>query len=527
MKNVAPFTWFDRNLNAEQQHAVGAIVRARQIRQGVPYIIFGPPGTGKTKTMCEAVLQMYRAHHCKVLVTAPSNTAADVLLEKLSSVVSRSEMLRFMAYNRSAGEVSIETKNYTYSFEEKERVFSQPPLKKFLEYNIVVATCCMAAKLYNLGVPSGHFDVIFIDEAGHAVEPEVVAAFSSLYAKGQQVVLAGDPLQLGPVVRSIANKCGLEQSYLERLGERAIYRSNTLSPDQNTKWKCQIPEAGYDNLGYDTRVITKLVRNYRSHSDILALPNKLFYEGHLEASKLGTDPYRRSHTLTEWSELPAKGFPMIFHGIHGTNEQEANSPSWFNTAECTQVLSYVQNLVGGRGLNKVEPCDIGIVTPYAKQVEKLSKLLRQKGIKVGGNDVMIGSAEKFQGQERRVIIISTVRSSESFLEFDAKFNLGFVSNPKRFNVAVTRAQALLIVVGNSNILGKDACWRELLWKCFDNGAYTGMPPPSRTTDEEEERAGALLQTFEDLHLDADSSDDDNHGPSRAEQQEGPEWRDAD
>jgi len=385
----------------------------------------------------------------------------------------------------------------------------QPPLEKFLEYKIVVATCCMAAKLYNLGVPRGHFDVIFIDEAGHAVEPEVVAAFSSLYTIEQQVVLAGDPLQLGPVVRSgIASKCGLEQSYLERLGQRALYQTNILA-------RCLTPGIGYDDLGYDTRVITKLVRNYRSHNAILALPNKLFYEGHLQASEPGTDPYMRSHTLTGWSELPAKGFPMIFHGIHGTNEQEANSPSWFNIAECTQVLSYVQILVEGRGLNKVAPCDIGIVTPYAKQVEKLGNLLRQKGIKVGGNDVMIGSAEKFQGQERRVIILSTVRSSENFLEFDAKFNLGFVSNPKRFNVAVTRAQALLIVVGNSNILSKDACWRELLWLCVDMGAYIGMPLPSRTTDEEEQRAGALLQTCEDLHLDADSSDDDMLGPSRS------------
>jgi len=82
--------------------------------------VTGPPGTGKTRTVCEAVLQMYRLHSCKVLVTAPSNTAADVLLEKLSSTVSRSEMLRLMAYNRSAGEVSTETKSYTYSFDEEE-----------------------------------------------------------------------------------------------------------------------------------------------------------------------------------------------------------------------------------------------------------------------------------------------------------------------------------------------------------------------------------------------------------------------
>jgi len=187
--------------------------------------------------------------------------------------------------------------------------------------------------------------------------------------------------------------------------------------------------------------------------------------------------------------------------------------TYTRVAECMQVLSYVKILVNGHGLDRVAACDIGIVTPYAKQVEKLGKLLRQQGIKVGGNDVMIGSAEKFQGQERRVIIISTVRSSESFLDFDAKFNLGFVSNPKRFNVAVTRAQALLIVVGNSNILSKDQCWSKLLWMCHDNGAYTGMPLPSRTPDEQESRAEALLQTLNNLNLD-DSSFDDEPEPSR-------------
>ena len=93
---------------------------------------------------------------------------------------------------------------------------------------------------------------------------------------------------------------------------------------------------------------------------------------------------------------------------------------------------------------------------------------------------MIGSAEKFQGQERRVILISTVRSSESFIEFDARHNLGFVANPKRFNVAVTRAQELLIVVGNARILAKDPCWGELLWMCHEKNAYVGMDLPPRS-----------------------------------------------
>jgi superfamily I DNA and/or RNA helicase len=280
-------------------------------------------------------------------------------------------------------------------------------------------------------------DAIFIDEAGHAVEPEAVAVFTA--AQTKQLVIAGDPKQLGPVVRSrLANRYGLKKSYLERLVERTLYQHDPDAYQHD-------PDAlGAGTLGYENKVITKLVRNYRSHPDI-------FYEGHLQTCQdKESEAYLRSYSLAQWSELPVKGFPFIFNGIEGKNEREANSPSGFNIDECVLAES------------KVTHRDIGIVPSYAKQVEKLTTLLRKNGIKVGGNELMIGSEEKFQGQERRVIIVSTVRSSENFLEFEALHNLGFVSNPKRFNVA-TRTQALLIIVGNARILAKDRCWGELRW----------------------------------------------------------------
>ena len=151
-----------------------------------------------------------------------------------------------------------------------------------------------------------------------------------------------------------------------------------------------------DAFGYDHRVITKLVRNYRSHPDILSLPNRLFYQGHLRAC---ADP-ARSHSHKDWEELPAPDFPLIFHGVEGTNEREANSPSWFNVAECSQVLEYVNKLLSSRGRHKMQPKDIGIVTPYAKQAEKLRILLNKHNIKLGAGDgVMIGTAgEKMRGR---------------------------------------------------------------------------------------------------------------------------------
>ena len=507
--------WFDRHLNPEQRRAVGNILLAQVDGLTVPYIVFGPPGTGKTKTVCEAVLQLCRHRSCTVLVTAPSNTAADLLLEKLSTSLSKTEMLRFMAFNRNPREVSSVNKSFTYSYDDGEGVFVQPPLEDLLKVKVVVATCCMAAKLFNLGLPRKHWDAIFIDECGHAVEPEAVAVFTAAHPK--QLVIAGDPKQLGPVVRSsLANRYGLEKSYLERLGELTLYQPMSRGHDPSAH------DAG--TLGYKNKVITKLVRNYRSHPDILDLPNKLFYDGHLQTCQDNeSEAYLRSYSLAQWSELPVQGFPLIFNGIEGKNEREANSPSWFNIAECERVLHYVRLLAE----SKVPHRDIGIVTPYAKQVEKLTTLLRKNGIKVGGNELMIGSAEKFQGQERRVIIVSTVRSSENFLEFDALHNLGFVSNPKRFNVAVTRAQALLIIVGNARILAKDRCWGKLLWMCHAKGAYTGMDlPPRGNAEDEEERAAAMLEKLTDVQLDPDVSDDES-APSNVERETGASWRDAD
>uniref|UniRef100_F6QM17 DNA2/NAM7 helicase-like C-terminal domain-containing protein n=2 Tax=Ciona intestinalis TaxID=7719 RepID=F6QM17_CIOIN len=121
--------------------------------------------------------------------------------------------------------------------------------------------------------------------------------------------------------------------------------------------------------------------------------------------------------------------------------------------------------------------DIGVITPYKKQVEKIRLMF--KALSVEG--VKVGSVEEFQGQERKIIIISTVRSQTETANEDFSLSehdclptlLGFVSNAKRFNVAITRAQALLIVIGNPFYLAKDQYWRSLLRLCVNNESYVG------------------------------------------------------
>ena len=153
---------------------------------------------------------------------------------------------------------------------------------------------------------------------------------------------------------------------------------------------------------------------------------------------------------------------------------------------------------------RLTPADVGIVTPYHKQVRARALVLRLRGralshtrvrlppAAIGSQavklreqlgrrpalvGVTVGSVELFQGGERAVIIVSTVRSSANFLEFDARHALGFLTNPKRFNVAVTRAKQLLIVVGNPAILALDDSWSALLRYAVAHGAYRGVALP--------------------------------------------------
>jgi superfamily I DNA and/or RNA helicase len=376
-----------------------------------------------------------------------------------------------MSYNREQKDVPEEVMPYCkYSGEN----FIVPDTAKLKGYRVIVSTLIMAAKLHNLGLDERpgqgkkkHFDCIIIDECGHCTEPEALAVLGVLCASTdegervgemQQVVLAGDPEQLGPIVRSSeACSLGLDKSLLERLlKESQLYRSD-LSSFPNT-------------LGFDPSRVVKLVDCYRCHSEILRVPNELLYRGDLVAR----GDAALVDSMLRWPSLPSPKFPLIFHGVEGENEREGNSPSWFNISEVEIVVSYVlqlQEAIRSRTVPALSLKDVGIITPYQKQVHKLREALKRIT-----SDVIVGSVEQFQGDERRVIILSTVRSDPQFVDLDQKFNLGFVASPKRFNVSVTRAQALLIVVGSPKVLNSDPHWSQLLWHCVDHGAYVGAQP---------------------------------------------------
>ncbi|KAI2598329.1 Mov10 like RISC complex RNA helicase 1 [Homo sapiens] len=301
----------------------------------------------------------------------------------------------------------------------------------------------------------GHFTHVFVDEAGQASEPECLIPLGLMSDISGQIVLAGDPMQLGPVIKSrLAMAYGLNVSFLERLMSRPAYQR-----DENAFGACG---------AHNPLLVTKLVKNYRSHEALLMLPSRLFYHRELEVC---ADPTVVT-SLLGWEKLPKKGFPLIFHGVRGSEAREGKSPSWFNPAEAVQVLRYCCLLAHSIS-SQVSASDIGVITPYRKQVEKIRILLRNVDLM----DIKVGSVEEFQGQEYLVIIISTVRSNEDRFEDDRYF-LGFLSNSKRFNVAITRPKALLIVLGNPHVLVRDPCFGALLEYSITNGVYMGcdLPP---------------------------------------------------
>ena len=455
-------TFLSRDLNDEQKVAVKS---AMSDRDNCPFIIFGPPGTGKTTTVVEIVAQMYRAGK-RVMMMAPSNNACDLFLQRVmrDGGVPKSQVLRVYGYSRSVNQVPsslLEVSN----FDAKKKCFESPHPRDLSAVRIVAMTPMTAARLtrtyrpyrvagkpYKEFVLTEKFDNVVIDEAGHASEPELVAAMTSaLNPKSGNLLLAGDPRQLGPLI-SMKLAASLNVSLLERL-------CVPPSPYGVT------PHCVREDGGYDARVVCMLTKNYRSHSSIISLPSRLFYFDKLRAC---ADPMTVNR-FTGWDELPNPNFPCVFHGVVGEELRESSSPSWFNPDEILVAGDWISKVLNKRG-SGITASDIAVVTPYHKQKLKMKRFLNEKRI----SGVTVGSTEMLQGSEYAVVLITTTRSSIPEICVDKKHQLGFMSNPKRFNVAITRAKALLVVIGNPFTLAHDEHWRSLLDHCRNNDSYCGV-----------------------------------------------------
>ncbi|KAJ3568151.1 hypothetical protein NP233_g5899 [Leucocoprinus birnbaumii] len=411
-------------------------------------------------------------------------------------------MLRLNDQGRTFNQVPSKLLQYCYIDASAENKFSIPPFKELMKYRVVACSCIDAniladaqctnralMRLENEVITSihphstaaeakPHWTHLLIDEAAQGSEPELCIPISIVATETTtpitpdtgpkvplsqpQLVLCGDRFQLGPIVSSPeARKAELDTSLLQRLFERPLY-----SDEQST-------------TPY-YRPCTHLCKNYRSHPAILMPPSALFYNDSLV-------PFAKNGRVV-WERLRSKRKCR-------SGEKEGNGAvvvekedRWM---ECSVGKCRKGDVGGGKGtiseiqivmtivkelMDEANSCEpplkarnIGIISPFRAQVWKLREMLREENLR----DVDVGTVEDWQGRENRVIIVSCVRSSQRFLEEDFQKGLGLFREPKRMNVAITRAKELLVIIGNPHLLKQDAYWKPFLQFALRNNLYEG------------------------------------------------------
>jgi helicase MOV-10 len=479
---------FDHAINYEQAHGVNSICTADYGM--LPYLISGPPGTGKTKTLVETAMQLLLTTKVeRILICAPSEAAADTLALRLKQYLSSSQLLRLNRPGRADNEVARELTQYCYMTND---VFSLPPIKILMSYDVVVTSCqdagiLLEAHLTNndlwhieknmfetfhpkdeVRIPSLHWGALLVDEAAQATETDLAAVISVTYppsayptALPQPIfVMAGDEHQLGP--RTASRDPEYSNSLFARLFLRPLYATHPLSRS-HIKPSSGPPVLKKSMLPIITPPFTNLIRNYRSHPSILSIPSSLFYNNTLipEAGKHST-PLQAS------SLWRGRKWPVLFIPHTAPDEIERDGGGWYNFSEAQLACSLAQTLVAN---SAVQQADICIMSPFAAQVKLLRSTIRSRMFGGGSGlwDVNIGPLEAFQGLEKRVVIICTTRTRSRFLVEDERRGIGIVHQPRKMNVALTRAKEGLFVIGNPEILMQDPHWREWLAFCWRNG----------------------------------------------------------
>ncbi|XP_073812312.1 uncharacterized protein [Musca autumnalis] len=425
--------------NPEQYQAVRNI--AEGPRNDATYIIFGPPGTGKTTTLVEAILQVLKRDDTKILVTASSNAACDEVALRLCRTLSQLDMKRaIVRIYAQTSEARIE--NFDDLLLEHSNLYTNvhfyPDIEVLHEYRIVVCTMSVVAKLAtgkfgrnsNGGTLYTH---LFIDEVAAATEVEALMPITSVLTPKSCLIIAGDHKQLGPIVKSKrAEEFNLGVSLMDRLLKRECYSVNT------------------DTGEYDRTIQTRLRMNFRSHPAIVQLYSGMYYNHALEAKADIDDVSLVKH----WHLAPNKDFPIIFHYVNGKSFSDSQSYSLHNSEEINVVMHYVKDLMYfGINGKPIKQTDIGVISPYKKQYLRIREELNLRR----WYEIETGSVENFQGKEKAIIIVSFVRSNTS--------TLGFLDSQRRLNVTLSRAKSLLILIGNARTLSLNPDYAYIIKEC--------------------------------------------------------------
>ncbi|MCR5512346.1 MAG: AAA family ATPase [Prevotella sp.] len=442
-------------LNRTQEEAVNQVLRAKDVA-----IVHGPPGTGKTTTLVEAIRETLM-RESQVLVCAQSNMAVDWISEKLvdrginvlrigNPTRVNDKMLSFTYERRFEGHPDYpqlwalrkairDLRSHRKRGDEKyhQRLESLKSRATELEIRInselfgearVIA--CTLVGAANRLLDGQKYSTLFIDEAAQALE----AACWIPLSRVSRVVLAGDHCQLPPTVKSIAAlKAGLGKTLMERIVETH-------------------PEA-----------VTLLKIQYRMNDDIMRFSSDYFYNGQVESAP--EVKYRSILDLdtpmtwidTSQLELPADS------DVSFKEEFVGESFGRINKAEAEVTLLALQHYFNKIGKQRIldEHIDVGIISPYRAQVQYLRRLLmKREFFKPFRRLISVNTVDGFQGQERDIIIISMVRSND-------EGQIGFLRDLRRMNVAITRARMKLIILGDKNTMTRHPFYRQL-WQYIDN-----------------------------------------------------------
>ena len=429
-------------LNATQEHAVNEVLRAKDVA-----IVHGPPGTGKTTTLVEAIYETLRREP-QVLVCAQSNMAVDWISEKLvdrglnvlrignpsrvdDKMLSFTYERRFEAHpdypqlwaiRKAIRELRAHRKHGDQKWHQKMDSLRSRATELeirinqelFGQANVIASTLVGSANRLLDGMK---FGTLFIDEAAQALE----AACWIAIRRAGRVIFAGDHCQLPPTVKCYeALKGGLGRTLMERIAN-------------------QKPE-----------VMTLLRIQYRMHEDIMRFSSDWFYHNLMVAA-----PEVKHRSILDldlpmmWIEPPSTG--EVGKGATGT--------SLMNTAEAEIAILALQAYFELIGKQRIldERLDVGIISPYRAQVQLLRKILRQNEFfKPFRRSISVNTVDGFQGQERDIIVISLVRSND-------EGQIGFLRDLRRMNVAITRARMKVIILGDRRTLTRHPFYRKL-WK---------------------------------------------------------------
>ncbi len=451
------FPW----LNPTQEKAVNEVLWAKDVA-----IVHGPPGTGKTTTLVEAINETLM-RESQVLVCAQSNMAVDWISEKLvdrgvnvlrigNPTRVNDKMLGFTyerrfeahpdypqlwAIRKAIRELRKNRKKGSESYHQKlERLKSRATELEIRinsellgEARVIACTLVGSAHLLLEGMK---FGTLFIDEAAQALE----AACWIPMRRASRVILAGDHCQLPPTVKSIAAlRAGLGKTLMERIAENK-------------------PE-----------VVTLLKIQYRMNEEIMRFSSDWFYHGEVESapqikyrSILEDDsPITWIDTSNEENQVTIEGDDVV----SGEKRDDMNFHEQFvgesfgriNKAEADLTLLTLAEYLTQVGKRRVleESIDVGIISPYRAQVQYLKRLLKKyEFFKPYRRLISVNTVDGFQGQERDVILISLVRSND-------EGQIGFLKDLRRMNVAMTRARMKLIILGDKSTMTKHPFYQKL------------------------------------------------------------------